>query len=95
MNPNSILKKPLLTEKSTILNEEHNQIVMLVDKQANKVQIKESVEKAFNVSVENVRTVNVHGKKKRLGRHLGKRADRKKAIIQLKEGDSVEYFGGA
>ena len=73
MNLYDVLKKPKLTEKSGLLKEEFNQFVFEVDPKANKVQIKESVEKAFKVEVEKVRTMNVTGKKKRLGRHHGKK----------------------
>ena len=87
--------KPKLTEKSGLLKEEFNQFVFEVDPKANKVQIKESVEKAFKVEVEKVRTMNVTGKKKRLGRHQGKKSNWKKALITLKEGQTIEYFEGA
>ena len=82
-------------EESGLLKEEFNQFVFEVDPKANKVQIKESVEKAFKVEVEKVRTMNVTGKKKRLGRHQGKKSNWKKALITLKEGQTIEYFEGA
>ena len=85
MNLYDVLKKPKLTEKSGLLKEEFNQFVFEVDPRANKVQIKESVEKAFNVT----------GKKKSLGRHQGKKSNWKKARITLKEGQTIEYFEGA
>lgn len=91
----NVIRRPLLTEKTNRLHDETNQIAFVVDKNANKIQIKEGIEKAFNVTVLRVSTINVKGKKKRLGRHLGKRADWKKAIITLKEGDTIEYFEGA
>ena len=95
MNLYDVLKKPKLTEKSGLLKEEFNQFVFEVDPRANKVPIKESVEKAFKVEVEKVRTMNVAGKKKRLGRHQGKKSNWKKALITLKEGQTIEYFEGA
>ena len=95
MNLYDVLKKPKLTEKSGLLKEEFNQFVFEVDPKSNKVQIKESVEKAFKVEVEKVRTMNVTGKKKRLGRHQGKKSNWKKALITLKEGQTIEYFEGA
>ena len=61
----------------------------------NKIQIKESVEKAFKVEVLQVRTMNIRGKKKRLGRHQGRKSNWKKALITLKEGQTIEYFEGA
>lgn len=91
----NVIKRPLLTEKTTLQHELANQVVFEVMKKSNKVQIKESVEKAFNVTVLGVRTITVKGKVKRLGRHVGKRADWKKAIVTLKEGDKIEYFEGA
>lgn len=91
----NVLKRPLLTEKTTLQHETANQIVFEVSKQANKVQIKASLEKAFNVKVVDIRTSIVKGKNKRLGRHMGKSRDWKKAIMTLKEGDKIEYFEGA
>ena len=95
MNLYDVLKKPKLTEKTTLLKEELNQFVFEVDQKANKIQIKESVEKAFKVEVVKVRTMNVEGKKKRLGRHQGRKSNWKKALITLKEGQTIEYFEGA
>ncbi|MBF0279590.1 MAG: 50S ribosomal protein L23 [SAR324 cluster bacterium] len=91
----NIIKRPLLTEKTTLQHEFANQVAFEVSRDANKVQIKESVEKSFKVSVLHVRTINIKGKSKRLGRHMGKRPNWKKAIITLKEGDKIEYFEGA
>ena len=62
---------------------------------ANKIQIKESVEKAFKIEVLQVRPMNMRGKKKRLGRHQGRKSNWKKALITLKEGQTIEYFEGA
>ena len=66
MTPNQVIRKPLLTEKSNLLYHDQNQVVLAVNKKANKHQIKKSVEKSFNVEVQDVRTVNLRGKKKRL-----------------------------
>ena len=90
----SVLKKPLVTEKSNLLKEELNQVVFEVDKKANKIEIKKAVEKLFKVNVINVHTVNMRGKKKRLGRSEGKKPDWKKAIVTLKEGDRIDFFEG-
>ena len=95
MNSFDILRLPKLTEKTLQLKEELNQFMFEVDPKANKIQIKESVEKAFKVEVLQVRTMNIHGKKKRLGRHQGKKSNWKKALITLKEGQTIEYFEGA
>lgn len=95
MNEYQLIKQPRLTEKSAILKDMNNQVVFVVDKSANKIQIKNLVEKAFKVTVLAVRTVNVHGKNKRVGKFSGRQNDWKKAIITLKEGDKIDYFEGA
>ena len=90
-----VLKTPHLTEKSVIQKEKSNQITFLVDRDANKIEIKRAIEKVFKVKVLNVNTINNRGKLKRMGRFTGRRPDWKKAVITLKEGDSIEYFEGA
>jgi len=95
MNIFDLLRAPKMSEKTLSLKEEANQFAFEVDQRANKIQIKESVEKSFKVSVLKVRTMNVRGKKKRLGRYQGLKSSWKKAIITLKEGDTIEYFEGA
>ena len=93
-NMYTVIKKPRLTEKGMGLQEAHNQIVVKVDPRANKIEIKKAVEDLFDVKVEKVRTVNVHGKKKRIGRHFGQTSDWKKAIVSLAEGENIEFFQG-
>ena len=95
MNIFDVLIAPKMSEKTLSLKEETNQFAFEVDQRANKIQIKESVEKSFKVSVLKVRTMNVRGKKKRLGRYQGLKSSWKKAIVTLKEGDTIEYFEGA
>ena len=95
MNIFDVLRAPKMSEKTLSLKEESNQFAFEVDQRANKIQIKESVEKSFKVSVLKVRTMNVRGKKKRLGRYQGLKSSWKKAIVTLKEGDTIEYFEGA
>ena len=95
MNIFDVLRAPKMSEKTLSLKEEANQFAFEVDQRANKIQIKESVEKSFKVSVLKVRTMNVRGKKKRLGRYQGLKSSWKKAIITLKEGDTIEYFEGS
>lgn len=90
----SVLKRPLVTEKSNLMKEELNQITFEVDERANKIEIKEAVEKLFKVHVTKVHTINLLGKRKRLGRSEGRRSDRKKAIVTLKEGESIDFFEG-
>ena len=87
--------RPLITEKSTHQKEGNNQYVFEVHRKANKVEIQSAVERLFKVKVSQVRTVNVLGKVKRLGRKYGKRPDWKKAIVTLKEGSRIDFFEGA
>ena len=95
MNIFDVLRAPIMSEKTLSLKEEANQFAFKVDQRANKIQIKESIEKSFKVSVLKVRTMNVRGKKKRLGRYQGLKSSWKKALVTLKEGDTIEYFEGA
>lgn len=90
-----IIRRPLVTEKSTQQKENNNQYAFEVDPKANKVEIQSAVERLFKVKVFQVRTVRVLGKVKRLGRKYGKRSDWKKAIVTLKEGDRIDFFEGA
>ena len=90
----SVIIKPLITEKSTIQKDVQNQIVLKVDPGANKIDIGRAVEEAFKVKVLKVRTMNMQGKKKRLGRHQGKRSDWNKAIVTLALGERIEFFEG-
>ena len=89
-NYRDVIKAPIITEKSSDLARNNNTIVFSVDVKANKTQIKQAVEKIFNVKVEKVNTVNVKPKKKRVGRYVGKTNRVKKAIVKLSEGSSIE-----
>ena len=89
-----IIKKPLITEKTSIQKETSNQITFEVDRCANRVEIKKAVEKIFSVNVLGVRTMQVKGKKKKRGKVIGKRRDWKKAIVTLIPGDRIEFFEG-
>jgi len=90
-----IIRRPLVTEKSTQQKETSQQYAFEVNPKANKNEIQSAVERLFKVKVLEVRTCNVLGKVKRLGRKYGKRPDWKKAIVTLKEGDRIEFFEGA
>jgi large subunit ribosomal protein L23 len=90
-----IIRRPLITEKSTRQKEENRQYAFEVDRAANKVEIQSAVERLFRVKVLQVRTSKVLGKVKRLGKRYGRRPDWKKAIITLKEGDRIDFFEGA
>jgi len=93
MNARDILIKPIVTEKSTALMAE-GKYTFKVPLNANKYQIRDAVEEIFNVKVAAVSTMRVEGKKKRVGRFEGKRSDWKKAIVTLKEGETIELFEG-
>ncbi len=90
-----ILEKPLITEKSTMMQEHGNRVMFQVQRSANKMQIKEAVQKIFNVTVLGVNTINVKSKSRRFGRHKGQTKAWKKAIVLLKEGDRIDFFEGA
>lgn len=92
MNANQVIRRPLVTEKSTMLREAGNVIAFEVDPKANKIQVKSAVEELFKVKVEEVRLFNVRGKMKRMGRHEGKRRDWRKAYVRLKEGEKAPDF---
>jgi large subunit ribosomal protein L23 len=92
MNNYSIIRRPIITERSTQLREQSNKVTFEVDRSANKIAIKKAVEEFFNVKVLEVRTMNVHGKWKRVGRNIGRRADWKKAIVTLAEGQTIELL---
>ena len=94
MDPYSIVRAPLLTEKGHDLKEKYNQVAFRVDRRANKVQVKEAVEEIFKVKVKSVNIMNVQGKKKRLGRNTGKRPDWKKAVVTLLPGETIEIIEG-
>ena len=87
----SVLRAPVVSEKSTIAAEANKQFVFNVQKQATKNQIKQAVEFMFEVKVDSVRVLNVKGKKKRFGQTLGKRSDWKKAYVKLKEGHDIDF----
>ncbi|HVE71285.1 MAG TPA: 50S ribosomal protein L23 [Thermoanaerobaculia bacterium] len=92
MNANQIIRRPLVTEKSTILREEGNVIAFEVDPHANKIEVKRAVEELFKVKVDEVRLFNVRGKMKRMGRWAGKRRDWRKAYVRLKAGEKAPEF---
>jgi large subunit ribosomal protein L23 len=94
MELHQIIKKALLTEKSTIAREAANQYNFEVDARANKIEVGHAVEKLFNVKVQNVRVLNVLGKKKRTGKLMGQRNSWKKAIVTLAPGQRIEEIAG-
>ena len=92
MDARDILIRPLITERGTDLMQD-NKFVFVVDKRANKIQIAQAVKEVFNVTVENVNTMNVKGKTKSRGRTIGRTSSYKKAIVKLQPGDTIELFG--
>ncbi len=90
----SVIRKPLVTEKSTIARDEENKYLFEVDRRATKIDISNAVTKIFKVRVVNVHTMNMTGKKKRMGRIVGKRRNWKKAVITLAPGSSIEVHEG-
>ena len=93
-NVHSVIVRPLVTEKSTEQLEKEGAYTFVVDRDANKVEIAQAIEALFNVKVRDVRTMQYRGKEKRLGRFVGRRAGWKKAVVKLREGDSIEIFEG-
>jgi large subunit ribosomal protein L23 len=88
-----IIIKPVVTEKSMNLLAD-NKYTFIVDKKSNKTEIKNAIEDIFKVRVEKVYTMNVKGKPKRMGKHVGRTSDRKKAIVSLKDGQKIKLFEG-
>ncbi len=95
MNLVDVVQGPLITEKSTLVNELGNQVVFRVHPDANKVEIRRAVETLFRVKVLDVRTARQLGKVRRVGRHQGRRPAWKKAYVTLAAGQRIDFFEGA
>ena len=96
MKLTSVIRRPLVTEKTTILREDGRTLVLQVAADANKVQIRHAVEQLFGSKVAAVRTTSVRGKLKRQGRYMGRRSDWKKAYVKLRDGEKLpEFLQGA
>ena len=93
IHPYQVVVRPLITEKATILAGEQK-YAFAIDRRANKQQIRAAIETAFNVRVTKVNTMNVHGKRRRMGQRYTRAPDWKKAIVTLAEGDTIEIFEG-
>lgn len=89
-----VIKEPHVTEKANLLKEGANQVSFKVHKRANKIEIRQAVETFLKAKVLEVRTMNVRGKRRRMGRSAGKKADWKKAIVRLAPGENIEFFEG-
>lgn len=91
-DPRTVILEPVVTEKTARKRETANEVSFKVARDANKIEIRSAVEELFNVVVTDVRTMSVRGKLKRLGRFEGRRSSWKKAIVTLKEGQTIEFF---
>ena len=94
MSQYEIIRRPLITEKTSIQKETANQLTFEVDRKANRIEIRRAIERIFNVRVATVRTMQVKGKVKQRGRIVGKRRDWKKAIVTLRPGERIDFFEG-
>jgi large subunit ribosomal protein L23 len=96
MRIQDVIRRPLITEKSSVQREGANVLALEVDSRANKIEIRRAVETQFKVKVDEVRVANCHGKVRRQGRFAGRRADWKKAYVRLAAGEKmVDFFEGA
>jgi len=92
MKLTDVLRRPLITEKTTIIREDGRTLVFQVARDANKIDIRRAVEALLGSKVESVRTALAHGKMKRQGRYMGRRPDWKKAYVKLREGEKLPDF---
>ena len=96
MKMTDVIRRPLITEKTSLLREDGRTIVFEVAKRANKIQIRHAIEQLLGAKVESIRTSIAHGKVKRQGRYAGQRSDWKKAYVRLREGAKMpEFLEGA
>lgn len=93
MRIQDVIRRPMITEKSTILRDDKNIVAFEVDARANKIEIKRAVEAQFKVKVSEVRVARMHGKMRRQGRYAGRKPDWKKAYVRVAEGQ-IEFFEG-
>jgi large subunit ribosomal protein L23 len=94
LHPTQLLVRPLITEKNSLARDADNEYVFEVHSEATKPAIKLAVEELFAVKVEEVRTLITRGKNRRVGRHTGKKANRKKAFVRLATGQTIDFFEG-
>jgi large subunit ribosomal protein L23 len=96
MKLTEVIRRPLITEKTTVLREDGRTLVFHVLRDANKLDVKRAVETLLGAKVENVRTAMAHGKEKRQGKYSGRRPDWKKAYVRLRDGEKLpEFLQGA
>lgn len=89
-----IIIRPFVTEKMSVAQDAENKVAFVIDRKANKIEVRKAVEEKFNVKVKKVATMNITGKTKRLGRFEGKRSNWKKAVVTLQEGFKIDFFEG-
>lgn len=94
MKSDQIIQRPLVTEKSTLAREERNEVTFAVDPRASKHEVRRAIEELFSVNVEDVRTMRMPRKMRRVGRFIGARPQWKKAVVRLAEGQTIEFFEG-
>jgi large subunit ribosomal protein L23 len=92
MKLTDVIRRPLITEKTTLLREDGRTVVFEVARDANKIDVRRAVEKLLGAKVDGVRTANTQGKLKRQGRFVGRRSDWKKAYVTLKDGQKLPDF---
>ena len=92
MKITDVIRRPLITEKTTVIREDGRTVVFVVAREANKIDVKRAVEKLLGAKVDGVRTANTQGKLKRQGRFVGRRSDWKKAYVTLKDGQKLPDF---
>jgi large subunit ribosomal protein L23 len=92
LDARQVVKRALITEKGSVIRTLANQFTFEVHPDANKIEIKRAVESIFKVKVLDVRTMNMHGKVKRLGRSMGRRPDWKRAVVTLAKDQTIELF---
>jgi len=94
VNIYDVIQRPLVTEKSNVAREEQNVVTLAVNPNASKHEIRRAVEALFDVSVVRVHTMRQPRKTRRVGKHAGRKSEWKKAIVQLAEGHTIEFFEG-
>lgn len=94
MKVHEVIQRPIVTEKSTMAREERNEVTFAVDPRASKHDVRRAVEELFSVQVEDVRTMRMPRKMRRVGRFIGARPQWKKAVVRLAEGQAIEFFEG-
>ena len=92
MKPREIILRPIITEKTTFMQERENTVCFEVDRRANKIQVRNAVEELFDVKVVGVSTMNPPRRTRRVGRFAGRRAQVKKAVVRLAEGNAIQLF---